>query len=706
MSKYFYVVDLGISFIENNTSYYKIGITHHPESRKWQYNILCIKPPKYKYLFRIITNISEYLFYNLDNTYFIEYLKRLNLYDKYYASLGGGTELYYDIPLNILQDYFTSLNIEIEILPDIYSERPERQVYKKHKKIDKNGKKNRLTLNLKNKEDFKNILGSKNLRSIQDILWEDIYETLDRDENIFGIIQWPVGVGKTVGILIVVYLIKQRLEKLGQYLNSILISPKRDIIKTLRKEFDLLENYGIKVIYSSEPISKIVLPENTHYLLVITHSGMNTIIDDKPFIETLKNINLVLYDEVHRICGEYFYDSLKKMITKWQLKYLIGTSATPLTCNKTQNKKLIELCPNDNGDNIKLVSYCSIKNALDNEWIARPKINLFIFSNKDTIIDETLNIINDLETASQFRNKKIICYSSSSVESMENYHALFKLSDKTKEWFIYNANNDDNIDNFINNVYSKPQILFACQKYREGSNIYGVDMVNIIIEQTIEPHLLLQIGGRAMRMDYKNKIATINIFKRYEPTDKNALNILYEIVSMINDEYKYNNHTISTKCNLNKIIEDLVGVIKIDGETLDHGAAVSAVESIYIKRQLDSSPKLKYTMLVDENRILGLKSKNEYFNSREGNKYFIDDPQTYFTREGLWINWCHFLGVDTSNFLDLDNWKKKVKSLNITTINDYINSYMLYPELPPRPNEFYNNFTNWSDELDIVDSTW
>ena len=83
---------------------------------------------------------------------------------------------------------------------------------------------------------------------------------------------------------------------------------------------------------------------------------------------------------------------------------------------------------------------------------------------------------------------------------------------------------------------------------------------------------------------------------------------------------------------------------------------------------------------------------------------YINNPDTYFILNGVWKNWYHFLNIDTSIFIQNKNeWVQFCKDNNVLSINDYNDLCNKYKQLPRNPKEFYNNFNNILNELDLSD---
>ena len=68
----------------------------------------------------------------------------------------------------------------------------------------------------------------------------------------------------------------------------------------------------------------------------------------------------------------------------------------------------------------------------------------------------------------------------------------------------------------------------------------------------------------------------------------------------------------------------------------------------------------------------------------------------------FWINWCDFLGYDTSLFIPTkQKWLNFCKEKGIKTIEDYNKLSLIHIELPKDPEDFYNSFSNIANELQL-----
>lgn len=123
-----------------------------------------------------------------------------------------------------------------------------------------------------------------------------------------------------------------------------------------------------------------------------------------------------------------------------------------------------------------------------------------------------------------------------------------------------------------------------------------------------------------------------------------------------------------------------------------------------LKSRFDSEEHELYEYMKERNKELHLKSKSEYNRSRHARCRFdpdyIEDPESKF---GLWWNnWYSFLGYDTSKFIQTkEEWIIECKKNNIKSFEDYIILCENDLRFPINPGEFYENYTNFNNELNL-----
>lgn len=118
-----------------------------------------------------------------------------------------------------------------------------------------------------------------------------------------------------------------------------------------------------------------------------------------------------------------------------------------------------------------------------------------------------------------------------------------------------------------------------------------------------------------------------------------------------------------------------------------------------LKSRFDSEEHELYEYMKERNKELNLKSKSEYNLSKRSPDY-IEDPESKF---GLWWkNWYSFLGYDTSKFIQTkEEWIIECKKNIIKSLEDYKRLCENDVRFPINPGEFYENYTNFNNELNL-----
>lgn len=129
------------------------------------------------------------------------------------------------------------------------------------------------------------------------------------------------------------------------------------------------------------------------------------------------------------------------------------------------------------------------------------------------------------------------------------------------------------------------------------------------------------------------------------------------------------------------------------------------LEKLKIKLRHSKALSSYFSEIEDEyeyirvvNNELNIQSKEEYIQRKDDHESYIENPVVHFN--GIWKNWVHFLGIDTSLFIQSKTeWKNFCRIKRIKTTDEYKKACDIYPELPKNPNEFYNGFSNLFYEL-------
>jgi superfamily II DNA or RNA helicase len=553
-------------------------------------------------------------------------------------------------------------------------------------------------------------------RRIQLELWDKFEEICRTGNKYKGIVQWATGTGKTIALLMLFVLTAEKCRREGRIFRGLLIAPKNDIFDTIIHHIRKLSKWEIVVCEGHNArLTLLHIPIDKPVLVTVTHASLTEI----ESWNKLPAMTISHYDEVHRITGDEFYTLLKAKLTEWDVQYLTGTSATPKTCNTTQHKKIAELF----GDPIQILHKCDVDEAILEGWIAQPRFGVHVMPN---MIDETVvnhditttirkpvnrgviitGFVKILKASIQSKKEKglwkagkVIAYLPFRTEVCEAV-AIAKVL--MPEAVIYTAVEDADAfadDLFISdNADGTPRILFACERYREGSDIKGLEMTLILMGNTIGANIVLQVAGRALRNDYEGKEGWCVIVR---PSDDGTTeedlfdSIVLEIMELIGKETT----SVPTNMKIRQVVEKFFGNVAISGKVYDVDETVKRIQSLYVRQTFERSPpKEKYEVVRNINKEMGIISKNQYEDRQSEHLKYIADPKAYF-RES-WVSWYHFLGVDTSFFPQTKTeWVRVCKDMELTSWNDYKSKNTLV--LPRNPGEMYDDYDNWDKEFGI-----
>lgn len=154
--------------------------------------------------------------------------------------------------------------------------------------------------------------------------------------------------------------------------------------------------------------------------------------------------------------------------------------------------------------------------------------------------------------------------------------------------------------------------------------------------------------------------------------------------------------------NDKKITLDLDNV---DLKTMEWNKIIVNFDKI-LKNTLVMCDYEEFMVLKKRVKQLGIKNVYEYDNIwHKYRLYTLNDkeeiekiePKTRFST--YFKNWYSFLDIDTSKFIkDKELWKQKCIQLGITEYN-YLEKIKKHPAMPDMPQEFYQDFTSFANEL-------
>lgn len=538
-------------------------------------------------------------------------------------------------------------------------------------------------------------LGGNQPRRVQAELWILFAAICSTPEDICykGIIQWPTGVGKTIAILMLIVIAKDRCERRGGTYRGLFISPMTDILDTITKEFEKLSHFGITFYDGSHAqIKKTLFPSDQHLLITTCQKSVTFDAD----VARLPKMTHVHYDEVHRITGDLFFGNLKKSLDIWKTEILTGTSATPFTASESQRKKVSELF----GSPLTLLHHCGVDEAVQERWIAKPRFIVCVLPPIDETDAHLRGLVSAVGKYVLLKNTggKFIVYVETSTEDAR---LTAEIARELLPWAqIYTALDGARSDaEFVDAHLDKtPHILIACQRYREGSNIRGIEMTAKLLGDTFAAYLILQVCGRAGRIDDNPNKEGWCLLVRPSPQGTTAQDVLESFLLNILECLKKQEGTL-TKKEIHRLLTVYVGDVMMNGTSYSVEHTVERVQAAYVRAEYAKrTPKEKYSLIRDANRELGLRSRNDYQERHAELPTYIADPREYFKE--WWVSWYHFLGLDTSAFPNTKaDWIRVCKERDILTWEQYKTTSAA--DLPTNPSEFYEDFTNWDKEMGI-----
>ena len=538
-------------------------------------------------------------------------------------------------------------------------------------------------------------LGGNQPRRVQAELWKLFTVICSNPEDICykGIIQWPTGVGKTIAILMLIVIAKDRCDKRGETYRGLFISPMTDILDTITKEFEKLSHFGITFYDGSHAqIKKVLFPSNQHLLITTCQKSVTFDAD----VVRLPKMTHVHYDEVHRITGDLFFANLKKSLDVWKTEILTGTSATPFTASQSQRDKVSELF----GIPLTLLHQCGVDEAVQEGWIAKPRFIVCVLPPIDETDAHLRGLVSAVGKYVLLKNTggKFIVYVETSTEDA---WLTAEIARELLPWArIYTALDGARSDaEFVAAPVDKmPRILIACQRYREGSNIRGLEMTVKLLGDTFAAYLILQVCGRAGRIDDNPNKEGWCLLVRPSPQGTTAQDVLESFLLNILECLKKQEGTL-TKKEIHHLLTVYVGDVMMNGSSYSVEHTVERVQAAYVRAEYSKrTPKEKYSLIRDANRELGLRSRNHYQERHAELPTYIANPREYFKE--WWVSWYHFLGLDTSAFPKTKaDWIRVCKERDILTWEQY--KSIASADLPQNPSEFYEDFTNWDKEMGL-----
>ena len=691
---------------------YKVGITKSIRDRNNSYITGEIIRGNFIKIFEL--NVNENQLNYIDNIIKIKF-EKLNVY------INGGTEFYKKEINEKIEEYLNKSKIEFKLVNENELNRINRIINHKDN--------NKLFINiiinyLKKRKEIKPI--EHQIDIINKI--DDFYLN-----NNIGNLIWTCGLGKSLMSIFIVQKLNFKKIIIGvptcflqeQFYNEILqVFPNKDnIIISSSTNFNNIK----KIILNNDNNEN----DNNEPLFIITTYHSCHLFTNDEFMFDFK-----IADECHHLVGKdkYGYDDevKRKFIQFHKIK-------SKKSLFMTATKKTI-LNKNFNDDNYysmedekifgKTIDEKSFKWGIDNKIITNYKIiiiqnqldelfeiknKILSISNKElficvyltlkslTVLNEKspshlLIYTNEIKDADLARDyiKLILSYGIIDI----NYKDLYYNS-------LHSHLESNDIKNGLEEFQRKKYGIICCvQLFGEGVNCPIIDGITIACNMNSEIRIV-QYLLRANRKYYNNpdKIAYYIIPYLSNENYKNLTYIIRQLANV--DETIEQKIIVSSFINNNKNDIKILPSYELKCEFLENSELL-----LKIKMKLRNSKDLicdlrdeenEYNYIKSINKCLNLTSRNDYTNSKEIHEKFIENPDKYFINKGVWINWCDFLGYETSEFIQTkQKWINFCKEKEVKSTDDYKNLLLKFDELPKNPEDFYNDFTNIENELSII----
>jgi len=660
-----------------------------------------------------------------------------NYFKSYHVYLDGGTEFYKRDIIRLIEPYLKLLNIYYKVLSNTEIQQ-----------IERTNRLNQIIDKLKNK------IKEKHIQNIQNIISnsqnntkqpnQHQQEILDRIYDFFmnndiGKIIWACGLGKT---LLALFIIKKLKFK------SIIIGvPNIPLQKQWVKE--ILEIFNNNILFiGGDKVDNMT--NNIEDIKSFINNNSSSNYQPKFIITTyhscylLKDIqtDFKIGDEAHHLAYHNKEDNGKGF---YQFHYIQSKKTLYMTATEkfTNYNQQLQTDIHYSMDNeIIFGKYIDIKTiywAIENKKIT--DYNILVIKNNEETVDMIINKLNinvsnkDLFISSYMTLKSLSTYhdlkhlllytnttqeaelSNEYIELLLNYQpSLF--SNLTRDDIYYNVLHSKNCKNKnieIQQFCNKPKGIISCVYiFGEGFDLPKLNGVCIASNMNSEIRIV-QYLLRPNRLDYNNPDKKAYIIIPYiDNDDWDTKNKPFDKVRIIIKNMRNEDKQITQKIKLN-ILNDLIYQKRKRDKPDDitnYQLTEDTTELEKLKFRLRYSKTLKYDYTEEQeeynyikliNKQLNIKSTEEYIQSKNKHQHFINKPDEYFTRKGVWTNWYDFLGIDTTQFIqDKNKWIQFCHKINIQTLQDYNDCLKLYPQLPKYPEYIYEPYSNIYTELNLI----
>ena len=655
--------------------------------------------------------------------------------------LNGGTEFYDRTIFNEIEPFLSSININYRIIND----NELKHINRRHNVISNYKKLTNLIILNDNNNNDDNDNDNDDIKENNQIIPKDYQQDILLSINDFyskyniGKLIWACGIGKTIMAILISKQLNVKKIIIGVYSSYLQNQFANDIIKIFNNIDNILligsnKNTDYNITTSINIINSFInnydsnLDFNKEPIFIITTYHSSHLLNQFSF-------DFKISDECHHLVSSYKdkdKDNYKKFINFHNIKsdkslFMTATEKIIDIDNYNDDKKYYSM--NDEKIFGSVIDKKSVKWAIDNKKITDYKIiiinnliseltqikdRLSSIKNKDLFIAiymtlKSLSFINDLSHILIYTNTiNDANLANDYISEILSYNIIDINNDDLYYTSLHSELNSDIIKNSLMKFEdAKLGIINCVQIFGEGVNcpiLNGVCIAcNMMSEIRIVQYLL-----RPNRLYYKNPHKIAYYIIPYIANIDNIKHIIKQLSFVDNTiEQKINVHSISSNnnnSNSSNLNNDDVEY-KENNFILNENPEILSKIKMKLKFNKDlfsdfTDEENEYNYIKSINISLKILSKNHYYNSKDTHENYIINPDIYFSKKGVWINWSDFLGYDTSSFISTkEAWTNFCIEKEINNIDKYNEYTDIYPQLPKDPDDFYKDFTNLSNEL-------
>lgn len=631
-------------------------------------------------------------------------------FQKHNRYIGGGTEFFDKSIISEIEPYLQKKKISYKVLSKDEIKTLQRK-YRAKKNLYIKIRKALRNLNVKKAIEISKIIIPYKYQ--QDIL-DDINNFFSK--NNIGKIIWACGLGKALLAILIAKHCNFKSIVIGVpsvYLQTQMLNEVIKIFPDINKIL-LIGGDNEKSTTKPQIIAKFKENNKDFHILITTYDSCKLL--------TSYTFDYKVGDESHHLVGNIDgeYNNFHKIVAT---KTIFMTATTKII----KGDKVFSM---DNQEQFgKIIDEKSVQWAIDNGKIADYKVCIIKSTTK-----EIYNIIQSLNIELENKDIFIACYMA--------LLSITKYSDLTHQVLYTNTIATANlakkyIDILLDKLFKFENIYNESLHSKSGTDLhievdkfkkakYGIISCVYILGEGFD---LPKLNGECFAENMESEIRIVQCAMRANRLDKSFPDkIAYIILPYIDDgnwcensdSYDKIRKILSHLRNNDANIEHKISVLTVNEEKNvatkkeeeDKNSENILLENIEeltkLKIRLRHSKCLtsdfteeedEYNYIKECNKELNIQSKEEYVATK--NKNYIEDAENYFKKKGVWKNWYDFLGVDTKIFIESkEEWIKFCKD-KVKSLDDYQNLCIFNKSLPRNPGDFYNHFTNISNELEL-----